>query len=361
MHCGILKLKLSTFRSYRDLSLELELNKPVVIIGRNGAGKTNLLEAVSFLAPGRGLRGAKGSDLCMAGEKSWAVYADVIHDNLTIGIGTGKCETDVHRQIKISGKKINQQKDLSRYLSVLWLTPAMDRLFCAEPVSRRRFMDRLVGAYDSEHLNLVSQYQTMWRSWLLMCRQGQRDEVWLRSVEKNIASLSVAISANRVDIVERLGQILKAKNTDNFPSARISLSGFLEQKIQEKSAGEVEVEYQNFLKQNRKNVANGQNIPSVSSSDFSVINTLNNLPAHVCSTGEQKALLISIILSQCQLIGIEKGKYPILLLDELTAHLDEVRTRQVFEKIKDYPSQVWISGLTKADFCGLPVKQEIIL
>ena len=350
MRLGIEQLKLHNFRSYEDLTLSFDKAlPPVVLTGGNGAGKTNILEAVSFLVPGRGLRNARLYDVArqVAGEgacENWAVSAAVRSPNGIVQVGTGKTDASERRQIRIDGQNAKTQGELGSVLSALWLTPAMDRLFCGDPASRRRFLDRLVQAFDAGHANLSSDYAYAFKQWSNLLHEGRIHDSWLTALEDTIASKGVAIAAARRDIVSRLSVFLSQKVDDLFPTARIHLNGLLEGWLDEMSALDAEEQYREKLRLSRPLYANGSNVEGVHTSDFNVIYEEKGMDAGLCSTGEQKALLVSIILAQTKAAFQEKGQCPILLFDEVGAHLDAEKQRALFRYLLSLPTQVWFTG-----------------
>ena len=371
MRSGLLDLKLLNFRSYKTLHLKMsEGLGPVVLTGANGVGKTNVLEAISFLTPGRGLRQAKLSDIptrnaddAIFSENdvslpNWAVSAKVQTLDGIVQIGTGKDETSERRQIRIDGENAKTQSELGNVLSAVWITPAQDRLFCGDPAARRRFLDRLVQAFDAGHANLCTDYAYALKQWNNLLHEGRRDEAWLSALEEQIASNGVAIAAARCDIVSRLEQFLSVADVDGFPTAEIHLSGIVEEWLDGLAAVDVEDKFKEKLRQSRHLVADGGSAPGVHTSDFSVLHQQKNMDASLCSSGEQKALLYSIVLAQTKAQMQEKGRCPILLLDELAAHFDSKRRNALLEKLLTLPTQVWMTGTDAEPFSALYGKAE---
>lgn len=381
MRLGIRQLCLTHFRSYETLRLSLgEALAPVVLTGANGAGKTNILEAISFLTPGRGLRGARLSDIAtrkpddalfasngtlgafgisgcavQVGQNEqgsaadlaasgWAVSARVQTLDGMVQVGTGKDGSCERRQIKIDGENAKTQSELGNVLSAIWVTPAQDRLFCGDPAARRRFLDRLVQAFDAGHANICVDYSYALKQWNNLLHEGRRDDAWLSALEEQIAANGVAIAAARRDIVARLAQFLSVSDVDGFPTAEIHLSGIVEQWLDGLAAVDVEDRFKEKLKQSRHLVADGGSVAGVHTSDFSVLHGQKNMDAALCSTGEQKALLYSIVLAQTKAATQEKGQCPILLLDELAAHFDAKRRNALLERLAALPAQVWLTG-----------------
>lgn len=365
---GVCHIRLTNFRSYSSMDLSLgESFEPVILTGHNGAGKTNVLEAVSFLTAGRGLRSARlsdvarrsGVDLLMTDEdvvrlpSRWSVSAKVRMDGRDIQIGTGTIDGSDRRQIRIDGKQITKQAQLGEVFRCLWLTPAQDRLFCGDPVSRRRFLDRLVQAFDPAHATRTSEYNAAFKQWSHLLKEGRYDAVWLASLEKQLAMNGVAIAASRLDVVSRVSSYLQEPVAGLFPCPDIQLTGIVEQLLTQKAAVLVEQEFADMLARNRKIYAEGGSVSGPHTADFKVIHRQKGMDAGLCSTGEQKALLVSIILAQMRAQMNEQGLCPILLMDEVTAHLDVRRRNELFDILHALPAQVWMTGTDSSAFSHL--------
>ena len=364
---GLLNLRLTNFRSYAYLNLTLDDSLvPIVLTGHNGAGKTNVLEAVSFLTMGKGLRSARLSDVgkrsnpesllnadVMQLPERWSVSAQVQNKDGVYQIGTGTIDGSERRQIRIDGKNIAKQSELGRILRCLWLTPAQDRLFCGDPQARRRFLDRLVQAFDASHATRLTEYNTAFKQWSCLLREGRFDDGWLSGLEKQMAGTGVAIAASRIDVIERIGHYLAHPIADSFPTPDVVLTGIVEQNLLSKNALSVEEEFAAHLKKSRKNYADGGSISGPHTADFKVIHAQKGMDAALCSTGEQKALLLSIILAEMKTQMQEQGICPLLLLDEVAAHLDSRRRRILFDVLSDMPTQVWMTGTDMENFTYL--------
>jgi len=358
---GIAHLKLTNFRSYSFLDLNIGHDfQPILLSGHNGAGKTNVLEAISFLTAGKGLRTAKLSDIARhVGENIyplWSVSAEVESPLGTSQIGTGMIAGSERRQIRIDGKTTTKQSDLAHIFRCLWLTPAQDRLFCGDPSARRRFLDRIVQTFDPNHANRLADYNAALKEWNTLVRTGNHDNAWLDALEQQLVENGIAISASRLDVVERISKYLNITNNPTFPAAEIQLTGTLEKALLSQSAVMVEDAFMGNLKAARKICAEGGNLVGPHTADFIVIHKQQNRSADLCSTGEQKALLLSIILAEMQAQIAEQGHCPLLLLDEVSAHLDERRQATLFEVLHAQPTQVWMTSTNSkifADFTGL--------
>ena len=368
---GIQRLTLTDFRNYKNLRINAEIT-PIIITGENGSGKTNILEAISFLTPGRGLRSAKLSDIkrirssdedenILAGN-AWTVAADILKNDEEFTVGTAlqkvtREDTEVEnlhsidrRIVKINQQKITQQAELGKYISAIWITPQMDRLFLGGPQPRRSFLDRLVYAFDLEHAKRTANFEHLYRQWMQLIKSGCHDNTWLQSIEADMAALGVAIAAARREQIARLNTFITHEPDDIFPDVRLELAGTIEQMLDEKAAIKVEDFYSENLRKQRQNVLYNDNIDGINRTDFKVFFKKKNMPAELCSTGEQKALLVSIILAQTKCQILDKGFTPILLLDEVTTHLDTQKRDALLTKIKDLNLQAWITSTEPQNF-----------
>jgi len=365
----IRKLTVSNFRNYSTASLEPS-KQMVVLLGNNGAGKTNLLEAISMLSPGRGLRRAQltqlnrakidaiNKDNTIETQGQWAVSVRVESNGFQTTIGTG-CASgpadgkSAKRLVKINGDIVKSQTSLNDYLSVSWLTPQMDRLFVEGGSQRRRFLDRLVFAFDALHSKRVNRYNHALRERKKLLQSWTQDTSWLNAIENSLAELGVAIALTRQDLIRRLSPII-GKNMGLFPSAIIYMEGEVENWLEDNSALEVEQRFREELKKSRTNGSSESNqIPGPHRSEFNCLHSSNKMEASLCSTGEQKALLVSIMLSHAILRKKECGSAPILLLDEISAHLDERRRSSLFELLQDLESQIWMTGTESGAFSDI--------
>ena len=361
---GVKRLTLTDFRNYAYLRLNTHLN-PIIITGENGTGKTNILEAISFLTPGRGLRSARLADIKRISpavvsndyipmQTAWAVSSTICTNDEEIEIGTGiesgfkeiddETKSYDRRIVKIDGQKITSQSDLGRYISAIWLTPQMDRLFRGGSQPRRSFLDRLVYAFDIEHAKRTSNFEHLYKEWFQLIKSGKTDGHWLASIEEEMAGIGVAIAAARREQIARLNTFIQKEPDDVFPNVELSLEGTIEQMLDTKPAIDVEDYYIGMLQKQRKNVLYNDNVDGVNRTDFKVIYKKKRMPAELCSTGEQKSLLISIILAQTKCQTLDKGFPPVLLLDEVVAHLDDVKREALLEKIRDLNVQAWITS-----------------
>ena len=348
---ALLSLTLTDFRSYASLRVEVD-RRPVVLTGANGAGKTNLLEALSFLAPGRGLRGARLSDVARqqasrGGSVAWAVASTLATPDGPLEMGTGlSIGGKERRSIHINGQPAKGAAALARHVAVLWLTPAMDRLFLDGPGARRKFLDRLVTAFDADHAGRMAAYDHAYRQRLRLLKEGQNDAAWFAALEDTMARHGVALAAARHDLVARLTRELLAA-TGPFPAATLALVGTVDTWLGEMPAVDAEDAVRRSLWDERRGVLGAGAGPH--RSDLGVAmsapgHASHGQPAALCSTGEQKALLISILLAQARLQRAKRGHAPVLLLDEIAAHLDAGRRRALYGEILRLGAQAWMTG-----------------
>ena len=370
---GVTRLTLSDFRNYHNLRIEANI-APIIITGENGSGKTNILEAISFLTPGRGLRSAKLADIkrILPPEEEilninggWSVAAEILKNNEEYLIGTGtqknfredteedEIKNFERRIVKINQQKITQQSELGKYVSAIWVTPQMDRLFLGGTQPRRSFLDRLVYAFDLEHAKRTANFEHLYRQWFQILKTGHADEHWLQSVETDMASLGVAIAAARRELIARLNTFIEHEPDDIFPDVRLELDGTIEKMLDTLPAVRVEQFYIELLAKQRRNVLYNDYVDGVNRTDFKVYFKKKNMPAELCSTGEQKALLVSIILAQTKCQILDKGFAPILLLDEVTTHLDDKKRDALLLKIAGLHLQAWITSTESQNFAAI--------
>jgi len=354
---AVTRLDLTDFRNYAGLRLDAGAG-PVVVTGANGAGKTNLLEALSFLAPGRGLRRASLAEVARAepGQRTapgrpWAVAARLTVAGVQRAVGTGLEPAApgqrARRTIRIDGEPAPSQAALAAIARVIWLTPEMDRLFQDGAPSRLRFLDRLVCGFDPGQAARASAYSQAIRERSRLLKRGLADDIWLGSVEQRLAEQGVAIAAARRDTVSRLraaGHIAPP-----FPAAGMALVGELEDWLDEAPALAVEDRLRTALAAARRRDSDyGGTAHGPHRSDLAVHHLDQDAAAARCSTGEQKAMLIAIILAYARLQAVASGTPPLLLLDEVAAHLDAARRAALFEHICTLGAQAWLTG-TDAD------------
>jgi DNA replication and repair protein RecF len=350
------RLTLGNFRNYHAASLEAG-TKLVALVGPNGAGKTNLIEAISFLAPGRGLRRATLDEVAFAeGDGSWAVAAEIegALGLATLGTGIERPPEEgaaALRKFRIDREPVASAAAFADHLRVLWLTPSMDSLFVGAPSERRRFLDRLALAVDAEHGSRVNALERAFRSRNRLLEEPRPDAHWLDAVEHETAELAVAVAGLRVETVRRLEAVLQSRKDAAFPAAEIALDGWIEKLVGIHPAAEIEERYRAVLRDNRaRDAAAGRTLDGPHLTDLAVTYAAKNIPAADASTGEQKALLIGLILAHAKLIADMTSFAPVLLLDEVVAHLDPSRRAALQGELAQLHSQVWMTGADPALF-----------
>lgn len=362
----IRRLSLTHFRNYRAASLQTR-GEMVVLVGPNGAGKTNCIEAVSFLSPGRGLRRAALDDVAdIKGDGSWAVSAEVEGALGLATLGTGieppaGENAASSRRCRIDREPVGSAAAFGDHLRMVWLTPSMDGLFMGAASERRRFFDRLVLAIDSEHSTRVSALDRALRSRNRLLEVRNFDDHWCDAIERETAELAVAVAASRGQTAARLAARLRERGAQSaFPSAGIALDGWMENALIYEPATAVEDRYREILRQGRpRDAAAGRTLDGPHLTDLQVIYAPKNIPARDASTGEQKALLIGLVLAHANLVAEMTGIVPLLLLDEIVAHLDPNRRKTLFAELLTLGSQVWMTGADPAAFADIGAQGEI--
>ncbi|WP_037079986.1 DNA replication/repair protein RecF [Neorhizobium vignae] len=350
------RLKLTDFRNYAEAALPLD-GRHVVLTGENGAGKTNLLEAVSFLSPGRGLRRAVLSDVTRVGAAGgFTIFADVDGMDGEVSIGTGIEPGEgesVTRKLRINGTPAKSTEELTDHLSVLWLTPAMDGLFTGASSDRRRFLDRLVLSLDPAHGRRASDFERAMRSRNKLLSEGRFDPSWLSAIEAQMAGLGIAMAAARQEMLGLLRTLSGNSGETPFPTPVLALEGFMDGAMDRPSA-ELEEDYLDTLRNGRgRDAAAGRTLDGPHRSDLLVRHREKDMEAERCSTGEQKALLIGLVLAHARLTADMTGYAPILLLDEIAAHLDEGRRAALFDLVHGLGGQSFMTGTDRAMFSAL--------
>lgn len=361
------RLRLTDFRNYAYVDLVTGSNH-VVLVGGNGAGKTNILEAVSFLSPGRGLRRAAFNEIGREGVGgAWAVAASLEGAHGFINIGTGVQKDAMgglerNRRIRMDQVAVKSSDVLCDHVRVLWLTPAQDGLFTGSPANRRRFLDRLVLAIEPRHGRTVSAFEMAMRDRNRLLEEVRADSSWLDAVEASMADAAIAIAAARVEFVDCIRKLIAATYDPHsaFPHADIELDGVLEKAIAGQPALEVEDTYRVILQRGRsRDRAAGRTLEGPHRTDLIVRHGPKNIAAAKASTGEQKALLLGFILAHAELVGSMSGIMPILLLDEIAAHLDHSRREALFRSIENLGGQAWMSGTDPELFEAVGKKTRI--
>ncbi|MEX0851985.1 MAG: DNA replication/repair protein RecF [Bauldia sp.] len=355
------RLKLTGFRNYPSLALSLDLEpRPVVLTGPNGAGKTNLLEAISFLAPGRGLRGAALDEVARhGGDGTWAVAVTVEAAGGAVDLGTGVAMTpdgpEKRRTILVNHVPSRSADALLDHLRVVWLTPAMDGLFTGPASERRRFLDRAVLAIDKSHASRVNAFERAMRGRNKLLAEAAPDAGWLDAIETEMAELAVAIAAARREWAAQIAALIaEGDHGSAFPFAEMALEGTLEHWLDGHPARAAEDLYRADLAGERPRDARaGRTLAGPQLSDLRVRHGPRQAAAETCSTGEQKALLIGLVLAQARLTARLFGATPIVLLDEIAAHLDRTRREALFTVLGELGCQAFMTGTDAAIFAPL--------
>ncbi len=363
-------LRLTDFRNYRQLRLDCDLT-PVVLVGANGAGKTNLLEALSFLAPGRGLRRARLDEVCRRSRSddtdasTWAVAATLDTPEGRVAIGTGlepgRSEGSLLRRVvRIDGRPASSQTALGLHVAAVWLTPQLDRLFLDGASDRRRFLDRLVTALHPEHAGDVAAYENALRQRSRLLGEGNRDPHWFTALEDTMARHGVALAANRADTVQRLDAAARL-GIGPFPRASLAMAGEIDGWIAAMAALDAEDRLRSALAANRlRDAEAGTTLVGPHRSDLAVRHLDLDLPAAEGSTGQQKAVLVSIALAHARLVALSRGRPPLLLLDEIAAHLDSERREALFDEVVALGAQSWMTGTDAELFKPLAGRAQVL-
>lgn len=356
---AVARLILQDFRSYEALDLAIE-GQIIALVGENGAGKTNILEALSLFAPGRGLRRADLSDMARQdGPGSFAASITLADDGTRLGLGLGESDGEGRRPrlARIDGAPAGSALAFSDYLRLVWLTPDLDGLFRGAAGDRRRFLDRLVLAIDPGHGTRSNALDRALRSRNRILDESPNQAQWLDAVEREVAELGVAVAAARAETVARLSAIMAETRDDAspFPQATLALEGELDRLVGQGSALDAEDQYRALLHQGRaRDRAAGRTLVGPQASDLEVRHLQKDMPAGLGSTGEQKGLLIGLVLAHARLVASMSGIAPLVLLDEIAAHLDPRRRAVLYDAFTALGCQVWMSGADPAQFSDLP-------
>ncbi|HHB83866.1 MAG TPA: DNA replication/repair protein RecF [Devosia sp.] len=350
----ISRLRLTDFRSYESAALDIEAAN-VVLTGANGAGKTNLIEAVSLLSPGRGLRGVAFENLARIGAPGpWAVASTLQTPGGEVDLGTGANPGKSGRRVRINGANATAVEDLAGFVRLLWLTPAMDGLFTGAAGDRRRFLDRLVMTLIPDHALSVSGFEKSMRQRNRLL-EDNADPDWIGAVEVQMADFAAAMHFARADSLAHLQQLASLGVSSAFPTANLALDPvFADGRGEFNSSSALEFALMEHWRQNRGlDRAAKRTLVGPHRVDMQVTHLQKSMPAKLCSTGEQKALLIGLILAHARLVSNMTGITPVLLLDEVAAHLDPDRRIALFDALADLQTQVWMTGTDPMLFEGL--------
>ncbi len=355
-------ITLTQFRNYPSLTLKAG-GSNVILTGDNGVGKTNLLEAISLLAPGRGLRGAKLAQLQhqpIAQDIGWGVAAELHNGAGDIRFATGqRPDRKDKRIIKIDDEPLKSQAALSEHFAVLWQTPQMDGLFNEGQRERRHFYDKICAVFLPHHSAFIAKYDYLRRERAkLLSTYG--DAIWISSIERKMAETSLAIAATRLEMLEALNHAMNDLH-DAFPKAKLSLQGFAETQLNQATQPAIEIEETLARELAASRVADAQTgraSHGAHKTELEVIFSDKGVEAAYCSTGEQKALMLSLLLAQAQAMKHRQNRLPILLLDEVVAHLDASRRQALFQTLTELGCQTWMTGTDEELFMGFEAKRS---
>ncbi len=356
------RLTLGDFRSYAALDIRVGA-RLVALTGENGAGKTNVLEALSMFSPGRGLRRAELSECARRdGAGAFAVSVEVEADGVVTQLGHG-LTPDSERLFRIERAPVSSARDFADHVRVLWLTPAMDGLFAGPAGERRRFLDRLALGVDADHGARANKLDRALRNRNKLLEDGGVDRRWLDAAEHEIATLGVAVAAARRETVARLAVLIEAGRDDAspFPSALIAIDGEVEQRLSQAPALAVEDWFRAELAQTRRRDAGaGRTLTGPQTSDLLVRHGPKNEAARDCSTGEQKALLMGLTLAHARLVAVMSGLAPLVLLDEVAAHFDVKRREALYDELETLGGQIWMTGADPSLFDALAGRADVL-
>ena len=341
----IKSLKLINFRSHSDFSLSLS-GKPLAIIGDNGAGKTNILEAISLLSPGRGIRNSKFSEMVKDDNSMpWGVNFNILSNGKNYEVSSGLRDNQKGRDIKINSKKVSGSSALPEIILLSWLTPSMDQIFNETPSYRRRFIDRLCAVYEKNHTKNIKIYEKLMAERNSSFKSKVLDNVWLDALENQMSDVSIAIAETRLTFISDLNKVLETNLDPVWPRAHLEIYGFVENLVSSWNSGKAREMLCNEFKNNReRDFFSKRTNEGVHRSDLLVNEKNKKIEAKKCSTGEQKSLLMGIILSHLELVSSFKSRYPVLLLDEVLAHFDKIRRKSFFKQIQEIGSQIIMTG-----------------
>lgn len=357
------RLTLSDFRSYAALDCRFE-STMVALCGENGAGKTNLIEALSLFSPGRGLRRAELSECARrGGAGGFAASIEIETDGAATQLGHGLTASG-ERLFRVDRTPATSARAFADHVRVLWLTPAMDGLFSGAAGERRRFLDRLALGVDAEHGARANKLERALRNRNRLLEEGVGDRRWLDAAEQEIAAIGVAVAAARRETVSRLSALIATGGGDAspFPWASVEIEGELERRLALEPALAVEEWYRRELAGSRaRDAAAGRTLIGPQASDLAVRHGPKNEAARACSTGEQKALLMGLTLAHARLVGVMTGRAPLLLLDEVAAHFDVKRREALYQELYALGGQIWMTGADPALFSPLRGLAELVL
>ena len=336
------QITITNFRNHTSSRIKIDGAKNVIITGLNGAGKTAILEAISLLSGERGLRGVETQALArFDGDGGFSVFATT-DDETDVCVFLAPNET--HRHAKIDNENV-ALSELAKKLRIVWLTPREDRIFVESAADRRTFFDHLVASFEPAHMGRITRLNK-----LLSERAGalksNADNNWLDAIDKQIAATAISIGASRIRYASEINYF--------FETGAVSVDGMIEKLVMENTASNAEQKYFEYLQSNRILIGDKMSIDGAHKSDFGVFNNVLNLPANITSTGQQKSILIDLILAHAKLIHIKTGQKPLILLDEAAAHLDDNARNKLFMELNNANAQVWATGVDANVFQNVP-------
>jgi len=351
---SVARLQLQFFRNYAALDVRVE-SAPVILFGENGSGKTNILEALSLFSPGKGLRHARLRDMDQVGQdgtqRPWSASMVMVQDYGQAILGTGRDATaDADKRLlRVDGEPA-KFTELSEYVTLTWLTPAIEQLFLGSGSDRRAYVDRLTAQFYPDHSRTVYRYEHAVRERNKLLFNSMQDVAWYAAVEHKIAELGVAIAVARNEVLHLLNQSMQ-RGQDVFPAASVWMEGEVEQWAREMSALDAEAACREKLEHNRATDREvGRTSIGVHKSELQAVHSVKNRPARLCSTGEQKAIMLSLTMAFVRAQAVWRGTPPLLLLDEVVAHLDAERREALFEEIQSLHVQAWMTGTEAQTF-----------
>ena len=338
----IKQITLTNFRNHQSSRIKIDDAKNIIITGLNGAGKTAILEAVSLLCGERGLRGADITNLArFNGDGGFSVFATTDDESdICVYLNSG----EINRHAKIDNENV-ALGELGKKLRIIWLTPKEDRIFIESAADRRAFFDRLAASFEPSHMGRLARVNKLMSERAGAIKNGA-DKNWLNAIDEQIAATSVSIAAMRIRYASEINYF--------FSSGAVSVTGMVEKLLTENTATITEQKYLEYLQNNRDLVGDKMVIDGIHKSDFGVFNKKLNLPAQITSTGQQKSILIDLILAHAKLIHIKTGAKPIILLDEAVAHLDNIARTKLFTDLNESDAQVWATGISENIFSDIP-------
>ena len=343
------RLRVRSFRAHDDIIFEPG-NSSVLILGSNGVGKTSILEAISIFSYGRGIRNANFSDMINKNKKGFLIDLDLyLRENFILEYQTSYNKMNKSRKVMINNKEI-AAKYSRKTIPMLWIAPYTERIFSGSAMQRRNFIDKLVNIFDSEHSIRLNEYEKNMKQRTKLLKDNIDDNTWIEALEKKLSELSVSICSSRLELLDRLSMQLQ-KPVDKFPKLEIGFYDSIENNLMKKAAIEIEELLKEKLFANREidRLLGGSRV-GCHKTDLMVNNLQKNLSAELCSSGEQKSILISLVLSAASAFMEYTKKSPIILLDEVFTHLDEKKKVSLLEKLVDLQSQIWITATEKENF-----------